>query len=247
MITRVKDTMNFLKNGFVLAGVAAILLSPGKANASTIANFATGYDNDTDSLISIGNDDLDWSITSAPSGTILGAAKVDYLSAWFNPEPQARWLVPKLTNGSTNLWDIPGGDYVFEYNFNLENGFNDLLMSGSMGADNGIRSVKLNGNSLDLIKDVNHIFDPFRESFVISFSTDNQNFFKSGINSLQVEMRNWSSSSGSPTPAGLVIQGQVTGTRSQSVPEPATILGLATVLGCGALLKREQSKKPNKS
>jgi len=34
---------------------------------------------------------------------------------------------------------------------------------------------------------------------------------------------------------------------SQNVPEPTTLLGLATVLGCGTLLKRGNSKKQNKS
>jgi DNA-binding beta-propeller fold protein YncE len=35
--------------------------------------------------------------------------------------------------------------------------------------------------------------------------------------------------------------------KSTSVPEPATILGLTTILGCGALLKQEHSRKPKKS
>jgi|GEM_PF-6091727 len=34
---------------------------------------------------------------------------------------------------------------------------------------------------------------------------------------------------------------------TQAVPEPLTILGSATALGVGALLKRESSKKKNKS
>lgn len=47
--------------------------------------------------------------------------------------------------------------------------------------------------------------------------------------------------------ADFEVANRVSSLEPETVPEPSTILASATVLGCGALLKREHSKKKSKS
>lgn len=236
--------MAFLKKVSLVAGVVAIFMYSGEAHAATIANFSTGYDNGN--LIPYNNDDNDWSIISAPTGVKLGAAKVVSSGSWFNPDSyNARWLSAKLNNGSTGLSNTPGGAYTFEYKFNLDKIQDDLYtLSGQLGVDNALNSISLNGNLLNFTQP--GIYERFQKPFAINFASNNQSFFKTGINSLIISMQNWNSSWGDPTPGGLVVKGEITSIKnpSKSVPEPGSAMGILVFSAfAGVLLKSFQQKK----
>ena len=110
---------NLMMTTTAFMAVWSAMSGVGLAQTIVVDDFSTGYDNTSGGLINYNNNDSDWSIISAPSGVVLGPTRVVSYGSWFNPDPDARWIVPQLENGNTNLWAHPNGNYLFEYQFNL--------------------------------------------------------------------------------------------------------------------------------
>ena len=219
----------------------------GVGLAQTIVDdFSTGYDNASGNLIDYNNNDSDWSIVSAPSGVVLGPARVVNYGGWFNPDPNARWIVPRLQNGNTSLWAHPrASDYLFEYKFDLDKTASNIYLSAGLGVDNSISAdgIQLNGNPLTFsLSSTSDPYHNFQRPFNLSFETENQTFFNEGENTLSIKVRNWGSVN---NPIGLVIDGNVTATAVTPVPEPSALIGLLALgaLGVTSGLSKKRQKK----
>lgn len=181
--------------------------------------------------------DAHYDIISAPNGVTLGDANVyasnqfPLLSNWLADNSTSKWIGPAGGNGNVAV-----GSYTYRTTFNIQNGFDltSLVINGRWMTDNYGSSIKLNGHALAL------------PSLPIGFGATNwanfsitQDFFQTGINTLDFVVDNAAGNSGNPT--GLRVE--FTSNDGTPVPEPGTVMLLGFgMLGLAVYGKRRMNK-----
>lgn len=212
-----------MKKAFSLTAAAlAVLLVPNAAQAATTVQVGTNSS---------------WQIRDA-SGNLLETRlpnSGERPGSWAPNQPGGVWISPNLGNGNAfpNAGNSPPGLYSFRGLVTLSNLGNNQTWNATWWADNIVRNISVNGQSIysntagsgqaqEFVGNgINRIFE--------------QNVWNNGSNEVIFEVENGSGTSGNPL--GLMVTGFVS-----SVPEPGTwmlmILGLGAV---GFAMRRRQS------
>ena len=219
------NTMNTLSRIVTVVGIGLISLwISGTAQAAKIKVFSTGVYTFRNSI------DQYWSLNNS-AAHVMPNNRIP--SGWFQKNTKkAKWVFPGHRNVSNSL-------YVYKQTFDLS-GLDPSTanLSGLISSDNEAR-IFLNG--IDT-----RFTTPSRQWRYRPKAFNLTNGFVDGLNTLEVRVNNRVADTG----LYVDITSAVANSKSvpgKSVPEPLTILGSATALGFGALLKREHSKKQKKS
>jgi hypothetical protein len=191
----------------------------------------------TDSGTVLPNGALDshYVLSSAPPDFSGVSTVVPYPSQWVTPLTGSNWIGPQNHNLNAYTTDPPG-DYVYTLTFNLTAGQNPNAASiwGNFSSDNKA-VVSLNGHYVATTL-LGCGDDDSGYCHLTPFTIPLGSNFKSGSNTLEFLVTNYSGDSGNPS--GLFVSG-LTGT---VVPIP----GAAWLLGSGLIalvgLKRKFSK-----
>jgi hypothetical protein len=196
---------------------------------------------------------------NTPAGTnstvITGASTVPdpHYTVFYTPNyvtppyPQAQVLLPPPSNpyfiDPNSDWDNdtgtennePGAIYQYQTTFNLT-GLNPATatVSGTVYADNYLYDILLNGTSTGISGNPSNA--GFLAGNEVNFTIPVGSSFQNGINTLDFEIYNYNSTSGTETAFDVT---NLAGTAS--VPEPAST-GLIVVLGLGMLGKRRRKR-----
>ena len=145
-------------------------------------NFSTAYNQGSAQTIGAGALDDDWTITSAPAGVTLGAAKsIAKHPAWFGADPNARWISAQEAVDGTS--DLPAGQYTYEYDFNISRTGKLFSIDGNFLADNGVDEIRLNG--VTMLSNMGTFLTP---TTLPTF--DDETLFLDGANTLEVVVSN---------------------------------------------------------
>lgn len=211
---------------------ALSLLVVTAAQADAINVFNTGVASDG-TLLAGGATDPHYTV-AVPGGSGPGPAFVVQATGfplcvatacpWVPDGPNSNWIGPQAVPGAT-----PAGNYTYTTTFDLT-GLDPTtaVLNGQWLTDNNGVEAVLNGNVFNFTTPVTSFTGPF-SPFTISSG------FVSGVNTLQFVVAE----------DGLVtgLRAEVSGTAAP-VPEPATLLLLATGMGAIAV-KRRLSRTQN--
>lgn len=148
-----------------------------------------------------------WEVKEPGTATMFNVATLSQPHpAWAAAQPGSLWVRPGTSETA--------GDYTYKLNFKLCSGFRNPTLNVGLLADNFIRSVSLNGNSLPFTSPL-----PSGSHFNITpIQCTGSQFFKAGINELIIVMNN----EGGPT--GLNIHGHIDVVNGLCQGEPYPLL-----------------------
>lgn len=209
---------------------AMVVFAGERAIAASFSIYDTGV-NASGAALGLGESDPHWqvnggaayAIESHPAWTVGNMAETN----WINPteNPDAQEPLPAASYSYTQTFDLSGLDYT------------TASLSGVWSADNNAE-IYLNGASTGFTVGQEN----FREGDGLSEFAINAGFVE-GLNTIEVRIENYfrngdgSIRNNNPSPSGLYVDFQ-SAEAQESVPEPALLLGLLTVGGVGAALKR---------
>lgn len=216
----------------VSIGACFILALTGDAQINIPGVFSTGVD-DSGSLLSAGETDPHWTISSSPDGAVPAIVTANLNKRWIANTGSSEWI------NATGLGDDtePVGIYVYTLTFSL-NGFDPSTaqIAGQWASDNQ-GEIFLNGINTGISNGTNGFesFAPF------SLTSD----FVAGENELQFYVTQLAPS-GKEDPEGL--QADIFSATADPVPEPATLSLVAlSVLGIYAIYPRPKRIRQVKS
>lgn len=114
-----------------------------------IVDLSTGVINGTNTLIALGANDDTWTVTT-PANTVI-VPRACTLSAWQNNNC-SRWISPAVSAAGQALTTPAMGTYTYNASFGLTSTSINCarLLINSMGADNRITGLSINGNAYAL-------------------------------------------------------------------------------------------------
>lgn len=206
----------------IAAAVSAVGMTPSVAHAAT--------------EISIGTNG-DWVITDS-GGNVLQTrtpSNAEKPGVWVPSEPGSEWISPDLGDGTTfpNQGTSPPGLYNFKGFFDLSDVGNIQTWSVTWWADNIVRSILVNGNTIFSNASGSSGSQQFVAPGISNVFTDT--VWINGVNTVTFVVENGSGTTGNPV--GLKVSSVLS-----AVPEPGT--WLLMILGLGAVgfaMRRRQS------
>lgn len=212
-------------------GVCLIQALTGNAQTNIPGVFSTGVDG-SGSLLSAGQSDPHWTISSSPVGAVPALVTADLNRNWVANTSSSEWI--NATGTANNI--EPAGLYVYTLTFFL-NGFEPFTaeITGEWASDNQ-SEIFLNG--------VNTGFSNGTDGFASLTQFSITSGFVSGENELQFDVTQ-APPNGKEDPEGLQVN--LFSATADSVPEQSSTLSLfalsLSVLGVFANKKCHQPTK----
>jgi hypothetical protein len=196
--------------GLILNLIPALALT-ASAQVTIPGLFNTGVD-DSGNLLSAGQTDPNWTITSSPvsSGAIPALVCSDLNKSWVANTTSSQWI--NATGDGNDL--EPGGLYIYTLTFSLT-GFDPSTASilGKWASDNN-SDVYLNGVDTGISNSTNG-FSPFKLFEITSGFVEGENELQFYVNQIPPGPK------GDADPEGLQVN--FIDASAEAVPEPAAI------------------------
>jgi hypothetical protein len=192
----------------------------GNAQTNISGIFSTGVDN-SGNLLSVGESDPHWTISSSPVGTVLALA-ASREHDWVANTASSQWINATGVGEDSE----PAGLYIYTLTFSL-NGLepSTAQITGEWASDNE-SEIYLNGTDTGYSNPTDEFgaLDPF------SITND----FVAGVNELQFYVTQ--NPGGGTNPEGLQVD--IFSASAEPVPEPAT-LSLFAISALGIYLRKQ--------
>ena len=215
---------------FAIALAAAAITAATFTNAasavtiSDLKNTGAGYALGTNGI------DNNWRLNTEAAAYVSGTNGVFPVATnWIADTETSRWITP-TNNAGDSLDPVANDEYFYSTSFDLT-GYNvsTSAFTGRFSADNGIVSIRLNGN---MIAGNGGNFTSWT-----NFSSAG-GVFNAGVNTLQFTVTNFGQATGNPSGVRVEFLGSETGA---VVPEPASWAMLIAGFGLvGAAARRSR-------
>jgi len=209
---------------------------PSRAGLLIAVSLNTGYSNATHSLLTPYTVDSKYQVAGPGAGTVYPQARnASGLPSSYTPAPSnARW--DYLTNSPTSTGSdfVSVGQYDFKISVDLSHfkAATATIQGLSVAADNIFQAVSINGQTV-FSRNPTGLVEDFHQ--LIQVGDLGQGDFHSGLNTVDFQIYNQGFGGGpSPSPAALLVVGNVVAAPRLAVPEPNTLL--VAVIGVGGLL-----------
>lgn len=170
----------FKKSLKTLFFLSATLFSGVLSYGQEVINLSTGVNNSTSALIPLGQDDDTWTVTGP--GNTAYIPKTCTFPSW-QDNTCSRWLSPTL-NPSGGVGASTAGNYTYRASFRINSRAFDCarLEIRSMGADNRITQLSINGNVYPLTVPAGNHYNPLLGAVTLTINPAHLN--ASGMNTV---------------------------------------------------------------